>query len=173
MTTTTSLLLLRRWHTRIKRHQLAHRFAAKGLQAMHIRLGIPTVILSASAGSLVFASFDGELGRIMDIIIGLLSISAAALASMQTFLRFGELSVAHQRADAKFASIRHRIEQIESLSGGNDASYEEFINEIRKKSDRLTHDSPLVQEKYWQKARSTLKLSVVNDHGNADTIKRS
>lgn len=151
--------LLQNWYFRAKRSQLAHRFAAKELSRLHLLMGALAVVLSTIAGTSIFASLEKELSGYGRIVVGILSLVVALLSGLQTFLRLDDLSSKHQRADASFSAIRGQIEQYRAIRRGQLDEIEEtetFVDSIRQKMEDLSNDSPLVPEKYWQKARAII-----------------
>jgi len=78
----------------------------------HFWLGIPAVILSTVVGTAVFATLENQsVGITARVIIALVSIAAAVLAGLQTFLRMSETAAAHGQAGDWYASIKRDIEQ--------------------------------------------------------------
>jgi hypothetical protein len=61
-------------------------------------LGIPTVIASTVVGASIFATIDSHPAAGWKIAAGLLSLTAALLASLQTFFRFSEKYERHTLA---------------------------------------------------------------------------
>lgn len=143
--------LLYKWLRRVKRAQLAHRLSAKHAQAHHFRIGIPAIVLSTIVGTSVFASFQVDLpgGK---VVVGLLSMCAAVLTALQTFLRYDETARNHQKAAVGYAQVRQSIEHrlVFPLSDDN---LEEFCALLKEKIEKLNEESPLIKEKVWQKAK--------------------
>jgi len=148
--------LLRTWKVRIKRAQLAHRFAAKGFDRLHMWMGIPAVVLSTLVATSVFASLEVQLEGYGRIIIGMLSVSATILVALQTFLRFKELSDQHQIADSQYHAIKLKIEQILVMKKIDEKEFENFFHNIRRRINGVADQSPIVPEKFWRKARSVM-----------------
>lgn len=153
-------VLLETWRMRVKRHQLAHRFAAKGYGALHLRMGVPAIGLSSFVGAFVFASYEAGLSDYVKLSVGLASVAAAILTALQTFLRFDELSNKHQRADAGFGEIRHRIEHRQALNLPGDNNQREFFSGLESALSKLANESPVVPERFWQKARRAMQTEV-------------
>jgi hypothetical protein len=151
-----SSALLEKWSLRIKRAQLAHRFAAKGYAHLHLWLGVPAIGLSALVATSVFASLQDKLGAYGWIITGMLSVGATILVALQTFLRFEELSSKHQAADARYGAIRQNIEQLQAFSEEDQASMANACDRIRLAMENLMEEIPMVPERYWQQARAVL-----------------
>ena len=151
-----SSFLLEKWSLRIKRAQLAHRFAAKGYAHLHLWLGVPAIGLSALVATSVFASLENQLGAYGWIITGMLSVAATILVALQTFLRFEELSSKHQAADARYGAIRQNIEQLQAFSNKEEGSLINECDRIRLELEDLMKEVPMVPERYWQQARAVL-----------------
>ncbi len=148
--------LLREWCIRIKRAQLAHRFAAKGYNNLHLWMGIPAVALSTLVATSVFASLEEQLEGYGRIIIGMLSVFAAILAALQTFLHFKELSDKHQITDAKYGTIKLKIEQMQVLMIEDKKELKVFFHQVRREIENLAKQAPIIPEKFWQEARAVI-----------------
>ncbi len=76
----------------------------------HRNFGVIVVIVTAVVGTAVFAS----LGQLPDLRIqlgtGLLSLCAAVLSALQTFLGFSELQTQHKRAGDGYSISRRNFE---------------------------------------------------------------
>lgn len=151
--------LLNKWCLRVKRSQLAHRFAAKQLNKLHLFLGSSAAVLSTITGTSIFASLEKGLSGYGKIVVGVTSLLAALLSALQTFLRLDESSNKHQKADAGYSAIRQQIEQYKITryqTSNNTEDVDEFLNSVRKQMQELAEDSPVVHEQYWQKARAVI-----------------
>lgn len=151
--------LLQKWSLRVKRFQLAHRFASKELMRTYVLLGTASIALSTIASTSIFASLETVWSGHGRIVVGLMSLTVALLSGLQTFLRLEDLSGKHQRADASYSSIRQRIEQFQAIDFNFNKlddveKTEKFLDEIRQDMSMLSKDSPLVPERHWQKARA-------------------
>ena len=83
--------LLAKWHRRCEESQYGHYTAELVFNKLNYLLGIPVVCLSALAGTSAFASLQADTtSEVIQIATGLVSMAAAILASLQTFLRFSE-----------------------------------------------------------------------------------
>ena len=102
--------LLKDWRARAGTSSEAHYVLATSLVRSNIRFGVPVVALTTLVGTTVFATLqkpDVNLG--LRIAVGMISVLAAVLASLQTFLRFGERAEKHRVAAERWASIRREI----------------------------------------------------------------
>jgi Protein of unknown function (DUF4231) len=93
----------------------AHYDMAEIYRRRHRKFGVIVVIVTAVVGTAVFAS----LGKSPDIRIqfctGLLSIGAAVLSALQTFLGFSELQTQHKRAGDSYSISRRDFELLRTM----------------------------------------------------------
>jgi len=132
--------VLEEWYKRVAVTQAAHYYSADKLGSRKYWLGIPTVILTSLVGTSVFATFQEESTEPwMKICLGLASVSAALLASLQTFLGDSERAEKHRIAGAKYGSLGRELEYILTIENG---IAETRINELRARLDDLAIESP-------------------------------
>ncbi len=89
------------WRDQLRRRQSQY-LAAEHCRRINNWLGIPAIIATGIVGSTVFATLSKEFGDSVWLKIGLgfLSLTAAVLASLQTFLKYSE------RAERRVTAIR-------------------------------------------------------------------
>jgi hypothetical protein len=102
-------------------------------------LGIPAAILSTLVGTSVFASLQKQPELWQQIAVGLASVTAAVLASMQTLLGYSERAEKHRVAGAKYGALGRELEQ---MITSNIEYPSEAIAEVRKRLDDLAVESP-------------------------------
>ncbi|MGJ3247656.1 MAG: SLATT domain-containing protein [Elainellaceae cyanobacterium] len=146
--------LLRDWYRRLRFAQFVHYEAAKMFERLNYWLGIPIVVLSTFVGTSVFANIGKLIDTRVQISIGLISVSAATLASLQTFLKFSERAERHRIAASKYGALRREVEEI--LATADDLT-QETITPLRQKIDRLAEEAPHVPDKIWAKRKNVLK----------------
>jgi hypothetical protein len=131
---------------------LAHAMARDRADALHYRLGIPVVALTALVGSSAFANInDLGQGRILvGIGTGLLSISAAVLAALQTFLDYGGQAKAHGAAANRLSALNRRFDWIKRL---NKEQRWQGIEELDQLLNTIAEDSPSVSQRWQDQAR--------------------
>jgi hypothetical protein len=61
-------------------------------------LGVPVVVLTTFVGTSVFATLQEDVNTSLRILVGAVSVFAAVLASLQTFLRYPERAEKHRIA---------------------------------------------------------------------------
>jgi hypothetical protein len=104
--------LLEGWCHRIVRVQLAHFDAAMRFGKRNVQLGLPAIIFSTFVGTSVFASLNNEHIHVwLKIAIGLISVVAAVLTALQTFLGFSERAEKHRKTAVRYGAVGRQIEQ--------------------------------------------------------------
>jgi multisubunit Na+/H+ antiporter MnhF subunit len=152
--------VLRDWYRRARESQFAH-YAAASRYAMLARLlGIPSVVLSAAAGTALFASLQKETASFdLRLVLGLVSVLAGVLAALQTFLGFGERADRHRTAASAYGAVRRDIEQHRALPPQTAESVEALLSRLRGRLDAIAEKAPDVPERTWNTARKTAAIS--------------
>jgi hypothetical protein len=87
-------------------------------------------------------------------VVGSISILAAVMASLQTFLKFGENASLHGAAADWFAAIRRDIEETLALSPEMRGKPKACLDSIRQEMNKAGQKSPELSEHLWRnKAR--------------------
>ncbi|MBD1261991.1 DUF4231 domain-containing protein [Maribacter polysiphoniae] len=112
----------------------------------HIQLGVPIVITSTIVATTIFSTLSSNPDIEWKIITGFLSISAAVLASLQTFFKHSELSERHRIAGAEYSSISRNLElfmlKFDDMDRGDlIKELEDLIEEINN-LDTISPDPP-------------------------------
>lgn len=102
----------RRLRLRAHRRARAHYLAAKRCQRRHMALGVPVVVFSTIVGSAIFASISERPELQWQIAVGLLSITSAVLASLQTFFRFAEAAAKHRESAAGYSLLYRELRML-------------------------------------------------------------
>jgi hypothetical protein len=88
----------------------AHYIASDRCMALNRLLGIPVIIITATVGTTIFATFESGAGTTGKILLGLISLTGAVLASLQTALGFAETAQKHKAAGEAYRAIRRRFD---------------------------------------------------------------
>jgi hypothetical protein len=139
--------LLEDWHRRVTTAQFGHQRQADRYRALSLVFGIPVVVLTTLVGTSAFAAVTHGASRSARIAVGVVSILAAVLASIQTFLGYGQAAERHRIAGARYASLRRSIE--EGL-GRHDPS---LLDRLRTDMDKVGAASPQIGRRIWKKAQ--------------------
>jgi hypothetical protein len=147
--------LLLKWIRRARESQMSHYDMADLLSARDRRVGWLVTALTAFVGTAVFASLNmSAVAPVLRIFIGLVSVTAAVSAALQTFLRYAERAEKHRAAGARYGAVRRRLEAI--FVGDADARDGHYLTAIRDELDRLAEDSPNVPPRIFYRTQRTL-----------------
>lgn len=131
--------LIEEWYKRVSVTQVAHYLSADHFGKRKYILGIPAIILATFAGTSVFATLSDQPNIYLQIAVGIASVAAAVLASLQTFMGYSEKAEKHRLAGAKYGALGRHLEimrtQLDSIEN------EELIK-VREKLDALAVESP-------------------------------
>lgn len=150
--------LLRDWELRATASSDAHYDLATRLSNSNIRFGVPVVVLTTIVGTSVFATLSRtHVNTGLQVAVGMLSVLAAVLASLQTFLRFGERAEKHRTAAEHWASIRREIDEKLALHPTYLASRgdpQDYLDDLRRRMDQIAQQSPeLGVAGWWRPSR--------------------
>ena len=104
--------LLEDWGERAKDTSKKHFEMSNGLSFMNLVLGIPVVVLTTVVATSVFATLQESVDTRIRIIGGGLSVLAAALASLHTWLHLGEQAEKHRAAGEMWSALRREITEM-------------------------------------------------------------
>jgi len=140
--------LLQEWRKRVYAAQTAYYEMAERLARRNYQLGIPVVIVTSLVGTAVFADWSKGSYKLW---VGSVSILAAVLASLQTFLKFGENATLHGAAADWFAAIRRDIEELLALPPELRGDPKNCLDKIRQEMNKAGQKSPELSESLWRK----------------------
>ena len=155
--TTEVVNLLRDWSARAGASADAHYALCTRLSRSNIRFGVPVVVLTTFVGTSVFATLQHHVNTELKVLIGMVSVLAAVLASLQTFLRFGERAEKHRTAAEAWAALRRDMEAMIALhptypeSRGDPKHY---LDELLRRFAQIAQQSPEMGEHgFWRPQR--------------------
>jgi hypothetical protein len=126
------------WYHRVAVTQRAHYLSADHFGARKYWLGIPALALSTLVGTSVFATLQNQPDLWLQISVGLASVAAALLTSLQTFLGYAERAEKHRIAGAKYGALGRELEQLIA----SPPPTVELMSEVRRRLDDLAVESP-------------------------------
>jgi signal transduction histidine kinase len=142
--------------------QHAHYALATRMARYNIWFGVPVVALTTLVGTSVFATLQHDVRTSLRIIIGAVSVIAAVLASLQTFLRFQERSERHRASAELWSQIRRDTERTLALHPDYLAERSDpktYLDSLGEKLDRVAGQSPEIGEAEIEASRATLARS--------------
>jgi hypothetical protein len=141
--------LLRDWRNRAYACQTGYYIMADRFRRWNYLLGIPVVVFSSIVGTTIFASLKDDVGIPVRVTVGSISILAAVLASLQTFLRFAESASLHAGGGAWYSAIRRDIESTLALPRELRGDPKVCVDSIRKEMNKVAQKSPELNERLW------------------------
>ena len=142
--------LLSNWQRRMDACQHAYYLEAERYKRLHLWLGIPAVIFSTVVGTAVFATLESQsVGISARVIVALVSIAAAVLAGLQTFLRLSEAAMAHAQAGDWYSAIKRDIEQLLAHRRDERGNAKTCTDALRKEMNKVGQKSPELRESLW------------------------
>ena len=142
--------LLDEWHKRAYAAQSAYYWMAERLRRRNLYLGIPTVILASVTGTTLFAEIgQGQVSLVVRLVAATVSLVAAVLAGLQTFLRPAQAAAEHGFAGDWFAAIRRDIEQLQALPREVRGVPRDCLDSIRKEMNKAGQKAPELDESLW------------------------
>lgn len=148
------------WQRALRIFHRAHSRAATLFEQRNIALGLPTVILTAIAGTTVFATIEASPAPWVKVLIGIMSLAAAVLAALQTFLRYAELAERHKAAAQKYGILRRELE--EAMAHAAAATHPAplppaFTTSFRERWAELEMQSPNLPQKIYDQSEAHVK----------------
>jgi len=141
--------LLQDWHKRVYAAQSAHYASADRFRALNYILGVPAIIFSSVVGTAIFAGLLKSSPQAP--LVASISLLAAVLAGLQTFLRFPERAAAHARAGDWYSAIRRDIEEIMHLPANCRGKAKDCLDNLRKEMNRASQDAPELNSRFWKR----------------------
>jgi hypothetical protein len=145
--------LLKDWRQRSAAASEAHYNLASGLRRKNLCLGVPVVMFSTIVGTSLFATLadpEAVIQPTLRFAIGSISVAAAILAALQTFLRFGERAEKHVVAADWYAAVRRDMDQLLALSAKDRGSPKTCFDRIRKQMSKVGQHSPEIGDRLWK-----------------------
>lgn len=155
--TNASTILVKDWFRRAREAQQLHYACANHFNHLHYWLGIPTVIFAAAVGIAVFVSLEQDASGIIKIVVGMISIIAAVLASLQTFLGFSERAEKHRLTAASYASVKRTLEFLHTFRPDEGEELTNKLQKVKVEMDTLAKAAPDVPHKINQRVVNSLK----------------
>lgn len=144
-------LLITDWFRRVRESQRVHYECGTHYSRLNYFLGIPTIILTVIVGTAVFASLDKAASENQKIWLGMVSIMAAVLSSLQTFLGFAQRADRHRLTGSKYGALRRSLEFLKTFPPDSPEKMQKELERVKKDMDDLAQNAPHVPS--WLKRR--------------------
>jgi hypothetical protein len=154
--------LFEAWLRRVAAAEAGHRQESERMRRGSLMLGVPVVVLTTIVGTSVFASLqNGHVPATARILVGSISILAAVLSSLQTFLRFGMRAESHRIAAFRYETLRRDMTQMLALPRTSRPDAVHQLDSVRLRLDRYAKESPTIDERRWARLERQFHLSKV------------
>lgn len=141
--------LLENWHLRVYAAQSAHYFSAGRFRLLNYVVGVPAIVFSSVVGTALFAGLEQDSPR--TLVVASISILAAVLGALQTFLRFPERAAQHATAADWYSAIRREIEETLHLPVEFRGKAKDCLDNVRKEMNRVVQDAPELNVRLWRR----------------------
>lgn len=152
--------LLENWHQRAYAAQAAHYAAADRFRFLNYLVGVPAIVFSSIVGTAIFAGLQQDSPQ--TLAVASISIVAAILGGLQTFLRFPERGSQHGTAADWYSAIRRDLEETLHLPVVARGKAKDCLDRIRKEMNRVAQDAPELNVRLWQ--REAKRFGVKEPH---------
>ena len=145
-------MLVQDWFRRVRESQRIHYECGTRCSHLGFKLGIPAIVFSTLVGTAVFASLNApDLPIWVKLATGTVSILAAVLTSLQTFLGYPEKADRHRVAGAEYGALRRELEMLKTLPPASEQEIRERLHDIKVRMDKIAKDAPEVPSKMKDK----------------------
>lgn len=130
------------WYERAATVAHGHYRAAMRFSRLNFWFGFPTVVFATVVGTSVFATLQAKPDFWWQVSVGLMSIAAASLSALQSFLGYSDKAERHRVAGSRYNAVGRELELWLSLPE------EELgkLDAIRARIDALAQESPHIPE---------------------------
>lgn len=131
--------------------------------------GIPVVALSAILGTSILATIQESVDTNLKFAAGLIGMLIAALAGIQTLLRFEERAEKHRKIGARCAALIREIDETLAYSEDDKDIPKDAVKSIRQRYDEVALDAPPTSRRILKKVLKILK----SDDDNTGKLTKS
>ena len=159
------------WLRRVAAAEHGHRLMADRLRRRHLLIGIPVVVLTTLVGTSAFVSISKAQGNsiqgleidadIVLVVVGTISVLAAVLSGLQTFLRYATRAEGHRIAALRYETLRRDMATKLALPREARGQPDRDLDTARQRMDRYAKESPTIGERQWLKLSANFALSTV------------
>ena len=130
------------WYQRAATVAHGHYRAALRYSRLNYWFGFPTVVLATVVGTSVFATLQAKPDFWWQVAVGLMSIAAAILSALQSFLGYNDKAEKHRVAGSRYNAVGRELE----LWLSHAQEDPEKLDAIRLRIDALAQESLHIPE---------------------------
>jgi hypothetical protein len=165
--------LLALWSDRSLCYKLMNERASRKFHKEHLWFSIPVIILSTLCGSanLAVQSYVPQRDQQMaSMIIGLVSIGAGILTTLQNFFASAQKSEAHRNSVTSWGKLHRQIYTELSLERDKRKPVKDFVRLCKNEYDRILDQSPVIPSvilrRFVQDIKKHPKMMLPEECGN-------
>ena len=134
----------------------AHHLTASHYARYNSYLGIPVVVLTTIISTAIFASLENNPDNLYKIAVGMISLLAAVLSALQTFLGYSEKTAIYKNAGIQYSIIKRQFDTLHlKYSSSESTETEQALEELTTlldQVDKLAVEMPSVPDKFYSQA---------------------
>lgn len=120
--------IIKNWNKRLTHAQTGHYITSERYITINRLIGIPLVVFSTFVSAFLFFERNDPIEH-FSVLMKVLGILVALLASLQTLMRPTEKAEAHRSCAVKYGNLKRKLEQF-SATKTNPDDWKEFSKEI-------------------------------------------
>ncbi|MGW6904966.1 SLATT domain-containing protein [Streptomyces sp. NPDC054940] len=153
------------WHRNVRIFHIAHERSASSFHNRSRQYGVASLTLSAVVGTAIFATINESPDLALQILAGLLSVLAAVLAALQSFLGYPQLTEQHRQAVLEYGRIRRRMEV--ALAGDPELITSDLLSAFATELDALRLTAPSLPQRVHDRAVQAVEVTEGRDRAPA------
>ena len=163
------ITLLNKWRQNLLIVRDTQYTTSQQLSWFNYIFGIPVVALSAILGTSILATIEESVDTNLKFAAGLIGMLIAALAGIQTLLRFEERAEKHRKIGARCAALIREIDETLAYSKDGKDVPRDAVKSIRQRYDEVALDAPPTSRRVLNKVLKVIEL----DDANTEKLTRS
>ena len=132
------------WSVRLKNAQVGHYKCSERLYLLANVTGFLLILTTTLVTALLFFDTTGPNEEQWQILLFILSVSSAGLASIVSFVRFAERAELHRSAASRYGKLRRQLEFLDTYRNTQqDTQVKEKLKLLRIEWEYVSSDAPL------------------------------
>ena len=144
------------WLSLLQTLQISHYKSSASFNFRNRILGSCVVIFSVSVGTAVFADLAKHDDNFVRNLIGLISVAAAILSSLQTSLKYEERAEKHRSAAVRYGHLRRELEQFINVMPRQEPEIVQLLTDFRHRWDAAAEEAPTLPQRIHEKVKKAL-----------------
>lgn len=137
--------VIEQWRNGFHLNQDCHYSAAAKAERVGRMIGVAVVLLSTAVGASIFRSLAALQGDTATIVTGMLSLVAAALAAVQTFMDFPGTAEKHRLAAVAYGDLRREMDRL--LASDSEADVDSRMASVQQRWQEVDTIAPSIPPK--------------------------